>query len=74
MNMVCKISRLATKFKNICIELLQRITPTTDEIKLFREYAASKKDPEKLTEEDRYILSKKSCSIFIALLFCKKNQ
>ena len=56
MNMVCKISRLATKFKNICIELLQRITPTTDEIKLFREYAASKKDPEKLTEEDRYIL------------------
>jgi len=37
------------------IELLQRITPTTEEIKLYREYAASKKDPEKLTEEDRFM-------------------
>ena len=47
---------LPQNFKNILIELLQRITPTTEEIKLYREYAASKKDPEKLTEEARYIL------------------
>ena len=37
----------------LCLELLQRITPTTEEIKQYRDYVNSKKDLEKLTEEDR---------------------
>jgi hypothetical protein len=35
------------------LELLQRIVPTPEEIKAYREYVFQKKDLEKLTEEDR---------------------
>ena len=34
-------------------ELLQRIAPTADEVKLYKEYTSEKKDLNKLTEEDR---------------------
>jgi len=37
------------------IELLQRICPIPEEIKLYREYLFQKKDLEKLTEEDRFM-------------------
>ena len=35
------------------IELLQRIEPTPEEIKLYKDYVLQKKDEKKLTEEDR---------------------
>jgi hypothetical protein len=37
----------------VCSELLQRIVPTPEEVKAYREYVFQKKDLEKLTEEDR---------------------
>ena len=36
------------------IELLQRIEPNPEEIKLYKDYVLQNKDPLKLTEEDRY--------------------
>ena len=35
------------------IELLQRIEPTPEEIKQYKDYVLQKKDEKKLTEEDR---------------------
>lgn len=37
------------------IELLQRIEPNADEIKAYREYNFQKKDPNELTDEDRFM-------------------
>lgn len=42
-----------TNFSMDAIELLQRIEPTAEEIKAYREYTFNKKDPMELTEEDR---------------------
>merc|ERR1719270_619916 len=38
------------------IELLQRIEPNPEEIKLYKDYVLQKKDEKKLTEEDRFML------------------
>ena len=35
------------------IELLQRIEPNPEEIKLYKDYVLQKKDEKKLTDEDR---------------------
>ena len=42
-----------TNFSMDAIELLQRIEPTSEEIKAYREFSFNKKDPMELTEEDR---------------------
>ena len=36
------------------IELLQRVEPKPEEIKLYKDYVQQNKDEKKLTEEDRY--------------------
>jgi len=43
-------------FSMDAIELLQRIEPTNEEIKAYREYSFNKKDPMELTEEDRFMM------------------
>ena len=42
-----------TSFSMDAIELLQRIEPTSEEIKAYREFSFNKKNPMELTEEDR---------------------
>lgn len=38
------------------VEILQKMVPTEQEIKAFKEYIAEKKDVNLLTEEDKFIL------------------
>lgn len=38
------------------VELLQKITPTDQEQKLYKEYVIDKKDLNQLTEEDKFML------------------
>lgn len=38
------------------VELLQKMTPTEQEIKAYKEYIADKKDPNLLTEEDKFMM------------------
>ena len=45
-----------TTFSMDAIELLQRIEPTNEEIKAYKEYNLHKKDPMELTEEDRFMM------------------
>lgn len=39
------------------VELLQKMIPTEQEIKLFKDYVIAKKDINLLTEEDKFILN-----------------
>jgi len=39
------------------IEVLQRMVPSEQEVKLYKEYVASKKNPDLLTEEDKFLLT-----------------
>lgn len=38
------------------VEILQKMTPTEQEIKNYREYVAEKKDVNMLTEEDKFMM------------------
>lgn len=38
------------------VEILQKMTPTEQEIKNYREYVAEKKDVNMLTDEDKFML------------------
>lgn len=38
------------------VEILQKVTPTEQEIKAYKEYIADKKDPTLLTDEDKFMM------------------
>lgn len=38
------------------VEMLQKMTPTEQEIKAYKEYVADKKDVNQLTDEDKFVL------------------
>lgn len=38
------------------VEILQKMTPTEQEVKAYREYTNDRKDPNLLTEEDKFML------------------
>lgn len=37
------------------VEILQKMTPTDQEVKAYREYIINKKDPNMLTDEDKFM-------------------
>lgn len=38
------------------VEILQKVTPTEQEIKAYKEYIAERKDPNILTDEDKFMM------------------
>lgn len=38
------------------VEILQKMTPTEQEVKAYKEYLADRKDPNLLTEEDKFMM------------------
>lgn len=38
------------------VEILQKMTPTEPEVKAYKEYIADRKDPNLLTEEDKFMM------------------
>lgn len=38
------------------VEILQKVTPTEQEIKAYKEYIAERKDPNLLTDEDKFMM------------------
>lgn len=38
------------------VEILQKMTPTEQEVKAYKEYIADRKDPNLLTEEDKFMM------------------